>query len=415
MVLEVGVIYFLYILIKVYVSVMEVGYVSRAKHLVPVILDAKRYKDAADYKIATERMNILNSLFDYALFIFWVGFGLRWLDSVISIDNTLLKSVVYVDLFIIINYIVSLPFELYSKFYLDKKFGFSNMTPKMFLSDLLKSAVLFLVFGSLVVLAVSYIISSFALWWLWSFVFIFVIIVGINLIYPTFIAPLFNKFIPLEDESLKESIETLMQKAGLKSSGIFTMDASKRDNRLNAYFGGLGSSKRVVLFDTLIKKLTKPELLAVLGHELGHFKHKDIIKNIFMMGGLLFLMFFIFGNLPRELFLSFGLDKTPYTIIAFFLLLSPIVAFVFMPVMGLLSRHNEYAADEYGSECESGEVLANALEKLANENKSFPRAHPLYIFFYFTHPPLIERLKRLGKKYHEDNSALKESCAANHE
>ena len=415
MVLEIGVVYFLYILVKVYVSVMEVGYVSKAKYLSPVILDAKRYKDAADYKIATERMNILNSLFDYAMFIFWVGFGLKWLDNAVDIDNVLLKSVVYVDLFIAINYIVSLPFDIYSTFYLDKKFGFSNMTPKMFLSDLLKTAILFLIFGSLIIFAVSYIILSFSLWWLWSFIFIFIIIVGINLIYPTFIAPMFNKFTPLKDEELKESIESLMQKAGLKSSGIFTMDASKRDNRLNAYFGGLGSSKRVVLFDTLIKKLTKPELLAVLGHELGHFKHKDIIKNIFMMGGLLFLMFLIFGNLPKELFYSFGLEKTPYTIITFFLLLSPIVAFVFMPIMGLLSRHNEYAADEYGSECESSEVLANALEKLANENKSFPRSHPLYIFFYFTHPPLLERLKRLGKKYQKDNSALKESCAANNE
>ena len=415
MVLEVGIVYFLYILLKVYISVMQIGYLSKAKHLPAVILDKKRYKDAADYKIATERMGILSSLVDYAMFIFWVGFALRWLDSMIDIDNTLLKSVIYIDLFIIINYIVSLPFELYSTFYLDKKFGFSNMTPKMFFSDLLKSALLFLIFGSLVIFVISYIISTFTLWWVWSFIFVFVIIVVINLIYPTFIAPLFNKFIPLEDEELKDSIQNLMQRAGLKSSGIFTMDASKRDNRLNAYFGGLGSSKRVVLFDTLIKKLSKSELLAVLGHELGHFKHKDIIKNIFMMGGLLFLMFFIFGNLPKELFYSFGLDKTPYTIMAFFLLLSPVVAFVFMPIMGLLSRHNEYAADEYASECESSEVLANALEKLANENKSFPRSHPLYIFFYFTHPPLIERLKRLGKKYQEDSSALKESCKADNE
>jgi STE24 endopeptidase len=413
MVLEIGIIYFLYILVKVYVSVMEIGYVSRAKHLTPVILDTKRYKDAADYKIASQRMDILNSLFDYVLFIFWVGFGLRWLDNALHIDNVLLKSVVYIDLFIAINYLLSLPFEIYGKFYLDKKFGFSNMTAKMFITDLIKAAVLFLIFGSLIVYAVSYIIITFSLWWLWSFVFIFAIIVIINLIYPTFIAPMFNKFTPLEDEDLKESIENLMEKAGLKSSGIFTMDASKRDNRLNAYFGGLGSSKRVVLFDTLIKKLSKTELLAVLGHELGHFKHKDIIKNIFMMGGLLFLMFFIFGNLPDSLFLSFGLYKTPYTIIAFFLLLSPIVAFVFMPVMGLLSRHNEYAADEYGSECESPEVLASALEKLANENKSFPRSHPLFIFFYFTHPPLVERLKRLGKNYAKGDEALKEECKGN--
>ncbi len=412
MVLEVGIIYFFYILTKVYISTMEIGYVAKAKHLKAVILDPKSYKEAAEYKIASQRMEILSSLVDYALFIFWVGFGLRWLDEAINIDNELIKSVVYVDAFIAINYIVTLPFDIYSKFYLDKKFGFSNITPKMFISDMIKGAVLFLVFGSLVIYVISYIISSFSLWWFWSFVFAFGLIVFINLIYPTIIAPMFNKFTPLEDEELKSSIEALMQKAGLKSSGIFTMDASKRDNRLNAYFGGLGSSKRVVLFDTLVEKLSQNELLAVLGHELGHFKHKDILKNIAMMGILLFLMFYVFGNLPKELFYSFGLPKTPYTIISFFLLLSPVFMFVFMPIFGLLSRSNEYAADEYGSECESKEVLANALEKLAIKNKSFPRSHPLFIFFYFTHPPLLQRLKKLGKSYDEDreDKALRNEC-----
>ena len=413
MIMVVGAIYFLYILTKVYVSVMEIGYVARAKNLDPVILPKRAYIEAALYKIAKERMDILSTLFDYVMFIFWTAYGLRWLDNAIAVDNVLIKSVLYVDAFIAINYIVSLPFDIYQKFYLDKKFGFSNMSVKLFIQDVIKSAIVFLIFGSLVIYAVSYIILNFEMWWLWSFVFIFIVIVGINLIYPTFIAPMFNKFTPLEDEDLKSSIEELMQKAGLKSSGIFTMDASKRDNRLNAYFGGLGSSKRVVLFDTLIQKLNKPELLAVLGHELGHFKHKDILKNIAMMGLLLFLMFAIFGNLPSELFGAFGLSKTPYTIIAFFLMLSPVVAFVFMPIMGLLSRSNEYAADEYGSECESEVALAEALEKLANENKSFPRSHPLYIFFYYTHPPLVERLKRLGKKIDDTkNDPARESCQA---
>ena len=398
MVLCIGIIYFLYILAKVYISIMEIGYVSKAKNMTPVILPPKEYLEAAQYRISSERINILNSLFDYVLFIFWVGFGLRWLNNIIQIDNELLKSVVYVDLFITINYIFSLPFEIYSKFYLDKKYGFSNITMKIFAQDLIKTAIMFYIVGSSIIYAISYIIQTFDMWWIWGFVFIFAIILIINLIYPTFIAPLFNKFIPLENDDLKESIENLMQKAGLKSSGIFTMDASKRDNRLNAYFGGLGSSKRVVLFDTLIKKLNKNELLAVLGHELGHFKHKDIIKNIFIMGLLIFLMFAIFGNLPVQLFGAFGLEKTPYMQIVFFLLLSPIVAFIFMPIMGLLSRSNEYAADEYGSECESPSILASALKKLATENKSFPRSHPIYIFFYFTHPPLIKRLEKLGMK-----------------
>ncbi len=398
MVLCIGIIYFLYILAKVYISIMEIGYVSKAKNMTPVILPPKEYLEAAQYRISSERINILNSLFDYVLFIFWVGFGLRWLNNIIQIDNELFKSVIYVDLFITINYIFSLPFEIYSKFYLDKKYGFSNITMKIFAQDLIKTAIMFYLVGSSIIYAISYIIQTFDMWWIWGFIFIFAIILIINLIYPTFIAPLFNKFIPLENDDLKESIENLMQKAGLKSSGIFTMDASKRDNRLNAYFGGLGSSKRVVLFDTLIKKLNKNELLAVLGHELGHFKHKDIIKNIFIMGLLIFLMFAIFGNLPVQLFGAFGLEKTPYMQIVFFLLLSPIVAFIFMPIMGLLSRSNEYAADEYGSECESPSTLASALKKLATENKSFPRSHPIYIFFYFTHPPLIQRLEKLGMK-----------------
>jgi STE24 endopeptidase len=218
------------------------------------------------------------------------------------------------------------------------------------------------------------------------------------MIYPTLIAPIFNKFTILEDVDLKSSIEDLMNKSGLKAEGIFTIDASKRDSRLNAYFGGLGKSKRVVLYDTLVEKLSKSELLSVLGHELGHFKHKDIIKNIAMMGALMFGMFYIFGNLPSELFVALNLEQTPYIVLVIFLLFSPILSFLFMPLFGMVSRKNEYEADRYGSECESEVALADALEKLANENKSFPKSHPIYIFFYFTHPPLVERLKRLGKK-----------------
>jgi STE24 endopeptidase len=150
------------------------------------------------------------------------------------------------------------------------------------------------------------------------------------------------------------------------------------------------------LFDTLIEKLSKDELLAVLGHELGHFKHKDIIKNIAMIGLLLLLMFALFGNLPQALFDSIGIEKSPYAILALFMIFSPIISFIYMPLFGMVSRHNEYHADAFGASCESATDLANALQKLANENKSFPKSHPLFIFFYYTHPPLVERLKKLG-------------------
>ncbi len=402
MLLTIGIVYFIYILTKVYISVMEIGFVSRAKHDKPVILIPSNYVKAAEYKVKTQRMSILADLVDYAMFIFWIGFGLKWLDSVIDIDDIAVKSVVFILAFLLINYLVSLPFSIYKTFYLDKRFDFSTISAKLFIQDQIKAILLTSVFGGALTWIISKIILNVDNWWLIGFFLLFGIVLIINMIYPTFIAPLFNKFKLLEDLDLKSSIEKLLESAGLKSEGVYTIDASKRDNRLNAYFGGLGKSKRVVLFDTLIKKLDKNELLAVLGHELGHFKHKDILKNIALTGGLLFLMFAIFGNLPQELFNAIGVVKTPYMIIAMFLLFSPIISFFYMPIMGAVSRHNEYRADEYGSKVEGQKVLASALKKLANENKSFPKSSPVFKMFYYSHPPLVDRLRALGEKIDED-------------
>ena len=401
MLLTIRIIYFIYVLTRIYISTMEIGYIAKAKQDPAVILDPDNYIKAANYKIATQRMDMLSTLFDYLMFIFWIGFGLKWLEKTIKITAPTMKSVAYVMAFIVIGYIASLPFDLYKTFHLDKKFGFSNMTPKLYITDTLKSGALFLIFGTAVVWVLVKFIAAGENWWLWGFGFIFLIILVINMIYPTLIAPIFNKFEVLKDERLKDAIEKLLAKAGLKSNGVFTIDASKRDNRLNAYFGGLGKSKRVVLFDTLIEKLNEHELLAVLGHELGHYTHKDILKNISMMGILMFLLFYIFGHLPDALFTAIGIPKTPHAIIVMFLIFSPVVSFFFMPLFGMVSRANEYAADEYGAQSQDAPSLASALQKLANENKSFPKSHPLFIFFYYTHPPLIERLKRLGMKIDE--------------
>ncbi len=391
---------------------MEVGYVSKAKHETPVILTLKNYLKAAEYKIAGERMGMLSTLVDYMLFIFWIAFGLKWLDGAIMIDDMALKAVAFVLAFGTINYLVALPFEIYQTFVLDKKFGFSNMNAKLFIADAIKGAVMFLLIGGLITWLIALIVLNFSNWWIWGFALVFAIVLVINIIYPTVIAPLFNKFSILENADLKESIEKLLSSVGLQTEGVFTIDASKRDSRLNAYFGGLGKSKRVVLYDTLIEKLTKQELLAVLGHELGHFKHKDIIKNIAMTGMLLFVMFALFGNLPQALFDAVGIEKTPHAILAFFMLLSPIISFIYMPLFGMVSRNNEYHADEFGAACESPVDLANALQKLANENKSFPKSHPLTIFFYHSHPPLVERLKRLGMAINDGNEdkSLQESA-----
>ena len=388
--------YCLYFLLSIYTSNVQIKYVNEAKKRAPVILEPEKYEEAANYSIEKEKISLISHVYDFILFFAWIFFGLEALNSIVTMENALLKAVVFVDAFIIINWILGLPFELYSKFKLDKKYGFSNMTPSLYVKDTIKSGFLFLVFGSAVIGGISFIITLFDTWWVYGFAFVFTVFILINMLYPIIRDKMFDKFEPLKDKELEAKIEKLLSGVGFKSSGVFQIDASKRDNRLNAYFGGLGATKRVVLFDTLIEKLSHNELLAVLGHELGHFKNGDILKNIGIMGLFLFAFFAIFGNLNEELFTSLNLDNEPYAIIVLFLIFSPILSFFLMPLISGISRHNEYAADEFGSNLSSKEDLVGALLKLANENKSFPLSHPLYIFFYYSHPPLVERLKELG-------------------
>ncbi|WP_419782170.1 M48 family metallopeptidase [Malaciobacter marinus] len=397
--------YCLYFIVNIYTSFMQVGFVSKAKNMPAIILEDNKYLEAGNYNIEKEKISILSTFYDFVIFMLWIGFGLKFLDSLIVVDQGWLKAILFIDAFIIINWILSLPFELYTTFKLDKKYGFSNMTPALYIKDTIKSAILFLVFGSLIIAGIALIIDNLPFWWIWGFVFIFTVIILINMIYPLVRDKMFDKFELLKDKELESKIEKLLDEVGFKSSGVFSVDASKRDNRLNAYFGGLGSTKRVVLFDTLIQKLTHNELLAVLGHELGHFKNGDILKNIGIMGIVMFIFFAIFGNLNDELFLGLSLNNEPYAIIAVFLLFSPILSFFLMPLVSLISRHNEYAADEFGSNLQSKDDLVNALLKLANENKSFPLSHPLYVFFYYSHPPLVERFKELGYDVYKVNNA----------
>lgn len=399
--LEIFVIAFcIYFAFNIYTSFMQIGFIKDARNLKAIILDSNKYLEAADYAIEKEKLALASTFYDFVLFILWIGFGLSYLDSLVQIDSYCLKAIVFVDLFIIINWILTLPFELYSTFKLNKKYEFSNITPALFIKDTIKTGVLFLVFGSAVIAGISFIINNFPSWWIFGFVFIFAVIILINMLYPVIRDKMFDKFEKLKDKELEEKIEKLLDEVGFKSSGVFSVDASKRDNRLNAYFGGLGSTKRVVLFDTLVEKLTHNELLAVLGHELGHFKNGDILKNIGIMGFVMFVFFAIFGNLSDELFLGLNLQNEPYAIITVFLIFSPILSFFLMPLISLISRHNEYAADNFGSNLATKEDLVTALLKLANENKSFPLSHPLYIFFYYSHPPLIERFKELGYDVH---------------
>jgi len=410
-------IYTFYVLISIYTSVMQIGFINQAKHKPAVLLEQEDFLKAGNYGAAKEKLSLVSSFVDYLFFIAWMGFGVKALQENIFFENQIVLNIAIVMGFVVINSILTLPFGYYEKFVLDKEYGFNKSSVGLWIKDTLISFVMTLVFGSLVVWGIYTIIVNFALWWLWSFVFIFSVVILINMLYPAFRATFFDKLTPLSDEDLDEKIKELMDKTGFVSSGVFVSDASKRDARLNAYFGGFGKAKRVVLFDTLIEKLTTKELLAVLGHELGHFAHGDIYKNIGLVGAMLFAMFGIFGNLPEGLYLAMGLSNEPYIMMILLMLFMPVLGFVMMPIMGIVSRHNEYEADRMGSELggPSGAIeLANALRKLVTENKSFPLSHPLYIFFHYTHPPVIERLKELGVDIDDtQSSALEGKCEAN--
>ena len=397
------IIFTLYTLVKVYISVMQIGYISEEKNQEAVLMSQDKYQVAGEYAIKKERLGLVSTLVDYMMFVWWVTVGFHWLSSTLQTDNSVTDAVVFLFGFFAISYLVGLPFELYQTFKLDKEYGFSKTTLKLYIVDQLKSIAMFFLFGGAIFYALAWIVVNVESWWLWGFGLLFSLAVLINVIYPTIIAPIFNKFTPLEEGELKKDIENMMKRVGLKSDGVFVLDASKRDSRLNAYFGGLGKSKRVVLFDTLMEKLTNKELLAVLGHELGHFSHGDIWKNIAMMGALLFTSLFLLGNLPTELFIEMKVGDNAGVEIAMMILLLPLLSFIFTPIMSYISRHNEYAADEFGSELGGKENLVSALMKLIEENKSFPKSHPLFAFFYYTHPPVIERLKELGYDAHAVN------------
>lgn len=387
--------YSIYTFMKLYISFMQIGYINEEKRKTPVLMPADKYLTAGNYAVANEKLSIVTTFVDYLVFVWWVLAGFVWLSSMVQVEGSLLQAVIFLFGFIIVNYIIGLPFELYQKFKIDEAFGFNKMTAKMYMIDMLKSSLLFFILGGAVFALLSWIINSYESWWIWGFAAMFTVAVLANLLAPTFMA-LFNKFSPLEEGELKEKITAMMNDAGLRSDGIFVMDASKRDSRLNAFFGGLGKSKRVVLFDTLLEKLSNKELLAVLGHELGHFTHGDIWKNIGLMGVLLFIAFYLFGHLPDALFTQMGVIPEAGVQIAILMLLLPLLSFIFTPFMSYVSRHNEYAADEFGSQMGGKENLVSALMKLVTENKSFPKSHPLVIFFYYTHPPVLERLKELG-------------------
>lgn len=379
--------------------------------------DTEKLKNICAYENAKYFKWCLSSVFTVALdlalvifgfypFVFYFVCGITGFPS--GIGNSFCAFFFFMILTAVPSFVLDIPFSLYSEFVLEKKFGFSNMTLKLWIADTLKSMIIGLVLMALLNFVAAVVFVKFAgSWWfiiaavLIAFTFI------MQVVYPKFIAPLFNKFSPLEDGEAKDKIMAILEKVGFKNGGLFVMDASKRSGHSNAYFSGFGKTKRIVLYDTLLKSLTPDELAAVLGHELGHFKLHHITKRLFIMIPMEFLVTFLLYKMAHipELYYAFGFldDITAETIanvqfIGIFLasMLWGAISEIITPLSNIFSRKQEYQADAFGADaCGSPEPLINGLIKLNSENLSELIPPKLYVFWNYSHPTLVERIEKL--------------------
>jgi len=397
--------------VKFWLASRQIRYVARHRDSVPPPFDATvslaAHQKAADYTITKTRLGMLELALAAAVLVGWTLLGgldalnqsmLAWLGNGMTQQLALLLA------FALISGAIDLPFTLYQTFVIEERFGFNKMTFKLWLADLVKSTLLGLAIGLPIVALILWLMGAAGkLWWLWAWA----VWMGFNLlllvVYPTFIAPLFNKFKPLEDETLKARVTELMRRCGFAAKGLFVMDGSKRSAHANAYFTGFGAAKRVVFYDTLLSKLSPGEVDAVLAHELGHFKHKHIIKRIAGMFAISLAGFALLGWLSSQAWFYAGLGVRPNLdgpndamALLLFILVVPVFSFFISPLMALLSRKHEFEADAYAVAQTSGKDLSTALLKLYEDNASTLTPDPVFVKFYYSHPPASERLARMA-------------------
>ncbi len=364
-------------------------------------ISLEAHQKAADYTVARTRLGRLTLLVETAfLLALTLGGGLQWLHDLWSprlaepwYGLALIFSVG------VISSLVDLPFSLYRQFVVEARFGFNRMTLGLFLADMVKSAVLGALIGGPVILAVLWLMAAMGdHWWLYVWLFWCGFNLLILFIYPTWIAPLFNKFSPLADGDMKQRIEALLARCGFRSSGLFVMDGSKRSSHGNAYFTGFGQSKRIVFFDTLLERLSPPEVEAVLAHELGHFRHRHVVKRIALMFGLSLVFLWLLGQLLDAPWFYEGLGvhgrNTALALILFFLAV-PVFTFPATPLTSLLSRRHEFEADAYAARQADADDLIRALVKLYQDNAATLTPDPVHSLFYDSHPPAALRIAHL--------------------
>jgi STE24 endopeptidase len=366
-----------------------------------ISLDA--HQKAADYTIAKTQLGILEIVLGtFALFALTLGglidwFGARW--TRFFEPESLAHGVALCASIAVLLAALELPFSIYRTFVIEARFGFNRMTPKLFILDLLKEAMLAAAFGVPLLLLVLWLMETMGeQWWLYVWIAWIAFNVLMLLIFPTFIAPLFNRFTPLQDPGLAGRIEALLQRCGFRSSGLYVMDGSKRSSHGNAYFTGFGAAKRIVFFDTLLARLTPPEVEAVLAHELGHYELHHIWKRVALLFAVSFGLLWGLGQLIGERWFYERLGvSTPSTAAALllFMLVVPVFTFFLQPLSSLYSRRHEFEADAYAATHASAAELRSALVKLYKDNATTLTPDPLYSAFYDSHPPAPVRIARL--------------------
>ncbi|WP_418130989.1 M48 family metallopeptidase [Variovorax sp. 375MFSha3.1] len=399
------------LLVKFWLATRQVRHVAQHRGTVPAAfaqtITLAAHQKAADYTIAKARFGLVEMAWSAALLLGWTLLGgLDLLNKLLLgwIGGGMVQQLVLLAAFAAIGGLLELPFTLWQTFRLEERFGFNKMTWKLWLADTLKSTLLGAVIGLPIAALILWLMGAAGqLWWLWAWGAWMGFNLLLMLIYPTFIAPLFNKFQPLDDPTLKERVTALMKRCGFAAKGLFVMDGSTRSAHANAYFTGFGASKRVVFYDTLLRQLNAGEVEAVLAHELGHFKHRHIVKRLVAMFALSLAGFALLGWVSTQVWFYAGLGVQPNMTapnsalaLLLFMLAVPVFGFFVAPLPALLSRKHEFEADAYAVAQTSGADLSAALLKLYQDNASTLTPDPVFVKFYYSHPPASERLARMA-------------------
>lgn len=393
--------------LKYYLNQRQISAINRSFNQVPAAfhsqISLEEHHKAGRYSLAKLNLGKIELIYGVILvLIFTLGGGIDKIAQLTQLKNYPISSEVgLIIVYSLISSALGLPLSYYSTFKIEQAFGFNKMTLGLFIKDLIKGSLLGLIIGVPLLYLVMWLMQSLgATWWLWVWGVVVIFNLLILTIYPTFIAPLFNKFTPLEDLELKARIETLLSECGFKSQGVFVMDGSKRSSHGNAYFTGLGASKRIVFFDTLLKQLSHDEIIAVLAHELGHFKHKHILKQMLTSFGIMLVGLFVFSLLINQSWFYAGLNVSqinPASGLLLLFILTSIISLPLAPLSSFMSRKNEFEADDFAKAHANKQDLISGLVKLYRDNASTLTPDDLYVKFYYSHPPANLRIANLER------------------